>query len=117
MASPWRCVTQTASQDATIDKSLLADRFVEFFIEKIEKIHSSFPTSPRTQHITRDSPPPILSTFSTVTEGQVTKIIINSPSKSCSLDPWPTFLVLDNLYILITFITFISNASLEQGKS
>ena len=37
-------------------------------------------------------------------------------SKSCSLDPWPTFLVLDYLDILITPITSIINASLEQGK-
>ena len=56
-------------------------------------------------------------TFSTVTEDQVTKIITNSPSKSCSLDPRPTFLVLDYLDILITPITSVINASLEQGKS
>ena len=41
---------------------------------------------------------------------------MDSPSKSCSLDPWPTFLVLDYLDILITPITSIINASLEQGK-
>ena len=58
----------------------------------------------------------MFSTFSTVTEDQVTKVITNSPSKSCSLDPWPTFLVLDYLDILITPITAIINASLEQGK-
>ena len=40
---------------------------------------------------------------------------MKSPSKSCSLDPWPTFLVLDYLDILITLITSIINASLEQG--
>ena len=36
MASPRQCVTQTTSQDAPIDNppQLLADRFVEFFIEK-----------------------------------------------------------------------------------
>ena len=35
--------------------------------------------------------------FSTVTEDQFAKILLNPPSKSCSLDPWPTFLVLDYL--------------------
>ena len=59
--------------------------------------------------------PLCFSTFSTVTEDQVTKIVTNSPSKSCSLDPWPTFLVLDYLDILITPITSIINASLEQA--
>ena len=62
------------------------------------------------QHITLDPPPPMFSTFSTVTEDQVTKIITNSPSKSCSLDPLPTFLVLDYLDVLITPITSIINA-------
>ena len=92
---------------------LLADRFVEFFSEKIEKIHSSFPISQKSPHIAPDSPPPVLSPFSIVTEDQVTKIIMKSPSKSCSLDPWPTFLVLDYQDIIITPITSISNASLE----
>ena len=41
---------------------------------------------------------------------------MKSPNKSCSLDPWPTFLVLEYLDILITPITSIINASLEQGK-
>ena len=36
--------------------------------------------------------------------------------KSCTLDPWPTFLVFDYLDILITPITSIINTSLEQGK-
>ena len=43
-------------------------------------------------------------------------LIMNSPSKSCSLDPWPTFLVLDYLDILIIPITSIITASLEEGK-
>ena len=92
---------------------LLADRFVEFFTEKI---CSTFSVSVNLQHITPDSPPSMFSTFSTVTDDQVTKIITNSPCKSCYLDPWPTFLVLDYLDILITPITSIINASLEQGK-
>ena len=68
------------------------------------------------QHINPDSPPPMFSTFSTVTEDQVTKIITNSPSKSCSLGPRPTFLVLDYLDILITPITSIIDASYKQAK-
>ena len=74
---------------------LLADRFVEFFSEKIEKICSTFPISQKSQHIAPDSPPPVLSTF-----------IMKSPSKSCSLD----------LFAHFSPITSIINASLEQGK-
>ena len=95
---------------------LLADRFLEFFTEKIEKMRSTFSASVNLQHITPDSPPPMFPSFSTVTEEEITKIITSSPSKSCSLDPWPTFFVLDYLDILISPITSIINASLKQGK-
>ena len=70
--------------------------------------HSISNTSPQT-------PPPTFASFSAVTEEQVTKIIQDSPTKSCSLDPWPTFLDLEFLDILITPITSIINASLAQG--
>ena len=55
---------------------LLAHRFVEFFHE-VEKIHSTFPVSFTPQQISPHTPPPTFFTFSTVTEHQVAKIIIN----------------------------------------
>ena len=42
---------------------LLADRFVEFFTEKIEKICSTFSASVNLQHITPDSPPHVPQVF------------------------------------------------------
>ena len=94
---------------------LLADRFVEFFTKKIEKtLNFLYFTEFPTHH--PDSPPPMFASFSTVTEDQVTNIILDSPTKSCSLDTWPTFLVLEYLEILITPITSIINAFPEQGK-
>ena len=70
-----------------------------------------------TQTTSQDAPtPPPPPTFSTVTEDQVAKIIMNSPSKSCSLDSWSTFIVLDYLDILITPINSIIRGCLEQSK-
>ena len=119
MACPGWCVKQISSHDPPIAKAPSAfgwQACVVLHRKKLKKIRSTFSASVNLQHITPDSPPPMVSTFSTVTEDQVTKIITDSPSKSCSLDPWPTFLVLDYLNILITPITSIINASLEQGK-
>ena len=89
---------------------------MEFFTEKIDKNTLNFLSFPEfaTHHPILSSP--MFVSFSTVTENQVTKIIIDSPSKSYSLDPWPTFLVLKYLDILMTPITSIINASLEQGQ-
>ena len=45
----------------------------------------------------------------------VRKIITASPTKSCYLDPWPTFLVKDCLDILITPIKELVNMILSSG--
>ena len=80
---------------------LSADRFVGFFTEKI---CSTFSTSLNLQYITPDSPPPMFASFSTVTEDQVTKIIKDSPSKSCSLGP---------LFLFLSIWIFSSPPSLQ----
>ena len=46
---------------------------------------------------------------------EISKIIKNSPTKSCLLDPWPTFLVKDCLDILLPSITKLVNYSLAEG--
>ena len=43
-------------------------------------------------------------------------IIISSPTKSCMLDPWPTFLVKDCVDVLLPSITKLVNLSLTQGS-
>ena len=48
-------------------------------------------------------------------EDEVYKLISNFPSKSCQLDPWPTFLVEDCLDILLPSITTLVNYSLSEG--
>ena len=45
----------------------------------------------------------------------VHKILNASPTKSCSLDPWPTFLVKECVDILINPLTQMINMSLSEG--
>ena len=40
---------------------------------------------------------------------------MKSPTKSCLLDPWPTFLVKECLDILLPSITKLVNCSLSEG--
>ena len=40
---------------------------------------------------------------------------MKSPSKSCLLDPWPTFLVKECIDILLPSITSLVNCSLSEG--
>ena len=46
---------------------------------------------------------------------EVKKLIINSPTKSCVLDPFPTFLIKECVDILLPSITKIINLSLSEG--
>ena len=96
------------------DKSL-ADMFASFFSNKISKIRDTFSTS-GSFNDAPDSLPPAFNAFMPVTEDEVYKCISESPTKSCSLDPIPTFLLKDCLDILLSSITKLVNHSLIEGS-
>ena len=58
---------------------------------------------------------PGLVKFDDVSPDDIAKVIKNSPTKSCLLDPWPTFLVKDCLDILLPSITKLVICSLLEG--
>ena len=74
-----------------------SNQFASFFTQKIKRIPDMFLAS-----TTIVAPPtdlsPNLSHFYEVSENDVLKIIKNSPTKSCLLDPVPTFLLKDCVY-------------------
>ena len=97
------------------DKTL-ADIFASFFSnKKINKIRDTFSTS-GSFNDAPDSLPPASNAFMPVTEDEVYKCISESPTKSCSLDPLPTFLLKDCLDILLSSITKLVNYSLIEGS-
>lgn len=93
----------------------LADTFSTFFIDKIKKIRDGFGTVSNTCQLQPDTHPPPFSTFSSVSNDHVLKTIKRSPPKTCSLDPWPTFLILECIDLLIAPITQLINFSLHEG--
>ena len=101
------------------DISNLANQLGTFFIQKIEAVGSNLnnmvqgpPALP--DDYAQVSPPP-LSKFSLITEEKVHKLINSSTNKSCTLDPMPTSLVKDCIYVLLPIITKMINLSLESG--
>ena len=50
------------------------------------------------------SDPPKITAFTEVPQDTVNKIIRNSPTKSCLLDPWPTFVIKECSDILLPSI-------------
>ena len=93
----------------------LADTFASFFTNKISKIRDTFSAS-GSFNDTPDYVPPAFNTFKPVTEDEVRKCINESPTKSCLLDPIPTFLLMDCLDILLPSITKLVNYSLSDGS-
>jgi hypothetical protein len=99
----------------------LAQDFVVYFDEKVKKIQSEFDSTismPESPHPT-SSPSGIcaMDSFTPVSEEEVRRVIICSPTKSCGLDPMPTWflkqpVVLD---VLIPLITSCVNTSLSSG--
>ena len=58
---------------------------------------------------------PLLSEFSPVTEDEVEKLISSAPTKTCQLDPVPTWLVKDVRGLLTPYLTVLFNVSLSTG--
>jgi hypothetical protein len=56
-----------------------------------------------------------LSSLQSCTAADVRNVIMNSPTKSCSLDPIPTFLLKETVDALLPFLTALINASLRDG--
>ena len=53
--------------------------------------------------------------FAPATEDEIYKLVSSSPSKSCTLDPIPTWMLKQNINIFVPVITKIVNMSLEYA--
>ena len=91
------------------DKTL-ADQFASFFHNKIKIIIKTFIPSGTEKDVR-----PKITAFTEVPQDTFDKIIRNSPTKSCMLDPWPTFLIKECSDILLPSITKLVNCSLMEG--
>jgi len=54
--------------------------------------------------------------FHTCTADDVRRLVMQSPTKSCTLDPIPTFMLKDSIDVLLPYLTAMCNASLLEGE-
>ena len=85
-----------------------------YFSRKVEDVIAATAQSPSPS--TTASAPWAMAAFRPCTPTEIHRIIMKSPSKSCSLDPVPTFLVREVSDLLLPFVTEMVNASLRQGR-
>ena len=96
----------------------LANTFVDYFKNKIELIRSNFEESLHASTHQLPSTAPIFHGLSleqvrVVSESDVRKVNPSSPTKSCALDPIPTWLLKQCLDQVAPVLTVIVNASLS----
>ena len=105
--------TENPMPNSESDK-VLANTFADFFLEKIDKIRKDLMQHP--SYIPTKSNCQEFNEFIPLDELEVKKIIMNSKSTSCELDPIPTFLLKENIDILVPLISRIVNLSLVTGQ-
>jgi hypothetical protein len=93
----------------------LANKFVDFFSDKIEKIRATFPQSSAPAKVTSPSTVPQLQILRPTTQEELKKIICSGNSKSCRLDPIPTTLLKAHLDCLLSPLCDIVNMSLSAS--
>ena len=90
----------------------LAERFADYFINKITTIHTNLLRSDAVFPHQPAGTESELFEFYPISAKSVEAIIRSSPSKCCCLDPLPTWLLKEHLHLLLPSITSIVNMSL-----
>jgi hypothetical protein len=96
----------------------LSNLFSQFFGNKIVKLRSgltSIQDQFQAQAFSNHIPSCQLSSFKPASQEEIRKLVMSAASKSCSLDPVPTWLLEDNLDELLPVLTKIVNLSLETA--
>ena len=98
-----------------IPRSVLQDRFCMFFSQKIQNIRQDLDAHPSEPATFSPYDGPKLCLFQPVTEEEIRKLVVESLTKTCMLDPIPTSLTKECLSDLLPLITRIVNSSLCSG--
>ena len=95
----------------------LANGFADYFVEKVCTLRSELDSTslPGLQLHSQQQCASSFSTFNEVSADTVHKMIMNSPSKSCPLDPIPTTLLKKCMDELLPVMVQIINSSLSTG--
>ncbi len=96
----------------------LADNFANYFSSRILDLRQQLENvSDESTVISQDSCRSSFGAFNQVTEEDVRKFILQSPTKSCQLDPIPTWMLKEQLLTVLTpVITRLINKSFADGK-
>ena len=104
---------RSTNTDVNHSSGLSPDIFLDTFEQKVSGVRSmsgNFSQNKILQPATTR-----MMTFRAYTMEEVGNIIMCSPTKSCELDPIPTFILKEMIDTLLPFLTAMCNASLQEG--
>jgi hypothetical protein len=108
----------TPKQTINLSECHDAADFNCFFLEKISNIHAALDKCTLAKPSHADPNPRCTASFdnfTAVTQEEVINVVNKSPSKTSSLDPWPTWMVKAHMSTLAPVIQVITNTSLTTG--
>ncbi|KAG5839959.1 hypothetical protein ANANG_G00210920 [Anguilla anguilla] len=94
--------------------SLAADDFAVFFDEKIADIRSSFTFTATLPHSPLSVPSPCFSTFSPLTDSDVSQLLLSHRPTTCALELIPSSLLQIITPDILPFVTSLVNSSLSS---
>jgi len=80
-----------------------ADAFLRFFDEKVKSVRAAVDGAQITTLTTTADTS--LTVLTPCTQEEVRQLIMTSPTKSCALDPIPTYLLKELVNVLLPFVT------------
>jgi hypothetical protein len=109
----WQHANRLLRAPMTSSINLPADELASFFANKTETIRNSTVDAPMPVITQRQCTP--LQSFDPVTAEEVIKVLSKSPTKHCSLDPIPTWLLKKVSHQLAPLLCTMCNVSLQSG--
>jgi len=110
----WGSLNNILGRQATSENfEIKPDEFQQFCANKLVEVTIS----------TQSAPPPVIlptavssfTTFQPLSTADIKTLIMRAPSKQCSLDPAPTWIVKSCVELLGPFLMYICNRSLTDG--
>ena len=101
------------------DNQQLANSMADFFTGKVQKIREELEAAQQqtiTSHVPDSRQEAMFSAFPPISADDLKKIILDAPTKSCQLDPLPTFILKECIDTLLPIICKIINVSLSSSK-
>ena len=93
----------------------IANSFANFLINKIQNIHDKLEIYSHFEPIHKDIPIP-LNSFREISQEELVKLVNSLHTKSCELDPLPTWFIKENLEQFFDVLLKLVNTSLTNDE-